>query len=143
MTKAELTNGTKIFVLKIEQFVSLSSFTKALGNHFYDLISEKLEKMIIYCDYATPSDWKFDDEKFKSEVDVLIKEMIKTEKLTKRKVEKILKDSLRLYGREGSKEDGMFEASYERGEALNKCYSTAREWITNKYPHLKPNEDEE
>jgi len=40
MIKGTLTTGTNVFVIKIEHFVSLDVFTRALGNEFYCLISE-------------------------------------------------------------------------------------------------------
>jgi hypothetical protein len=50
MKKAELTNGTKVFVLNIQQFVSASVFAVSLRNEFYTEIAEKLE--VILNNYA-------------------------------------------------------------------------------------------
>ncbi len=46
MIKAELTDGTNIFVVKIEHYVTLSIFTKVLGIEFYDEISQEVEEII-------------------------------------------------------------------------------------------------
>jgi hypothetical protein len=138
MIKAELTNGTKIFVLKIEHYVTLGVFTKALANEFYNHISERLESVINDNHYRL----SYNTDKFDFELNELItnsKSFFKT--LTKKKVEELLRDNLRNYGREGSIDGTLFEASYERGLALNKCHEIAREWLKKKYPHLVSDEE--
>lgn len=142
MVKAELTNGTKIFVLKIEQYVSLSVFTKALGNQLYNEISSETEEIIHKCDgFIFDHRKSIDDTKFEEMVDEFFNNLTFFKKLTKSNSEQILRDSLKQYGRDGSIEQELFEASYERGMIVNKCYDLAREWVKEKYPYLKPNEE--
>lgn len=142
MIKAELTNGTKIFVLKIEQYVTLSVFKQALGNELHSQVSAEVEEIIKKCDEFYWNHAKdIDNDRFEEMIGEMFERTAFFKKLTKKKAEEILRDSLRQYGRDGSMDSGMFEASYERGMVVNKCYEIAREWVIRKYPHLKPNEE--
>lgn len=139
MVQAELTDGTKIFVLKIEQFVTLSVFKQALGNELYSQISFEMEEIIKKCDGFYWNHTKdIDNDLFEEKIGEMFEKTAFFKKLTKKKAEEILRDNLRFYGREGNMDSGMFEASYERGLVANKCYDFAREWVIEKYPHLKP-----
>lgn len=143
MIKSELTNGTKIFVVRTEHYVSLGVFVLALRNHFYVHLSQKIEDLIR--EEETPErDFGYVDFKsknFEEELETIITNEIVINKLTKKKAEEILKHSLKFYGREGQIEDADYEASYERGLALDVIYKIVREWVIKKYPHLKPNEE--
>jgi hypothetical protein len=136
MIKAELTNGTNIFVVKIEHYVTLSIFTKVLGFEFYNDISQEVEKII------GDSEGYFGTltQVYDSKLDELIDNKPFFKKLTKKKAEELLRINLKMYGREGAIDSSMYEASYERGEALNRCYDMAREWLIEKFPHLKSKE---
>jgi hypothetical protein len=139
MKKAELVNGTKIFVLKIEQFVTLSVFTQALGNQLYTDISPETEKIILKCDSFYFNHTKdMDTDTFEKMVDEFFNNLTFFKELTKKKAEEILRDNLKWHGRDGNMDSGMLEASYERGLIVNKCYDLTREWIIENYPHLRP-----
>lgn len=137
MKKAELTNGAKIFVLKIEQFVTLTVFKQALGNELYMQISLEVENIIkdvdvFYSNYAKD----IDNDLWEEKINQMFKRNVFFRILTKKKAEEILRHTLMYYGRDGGMDSGMFEASYERGMVVNKCYELAEEWIIKKYPHL-------
>jgi hypothetical protein len=133
MRKTELTNGAKIFVVNVKQYVSLDVFTRALGNEYYDSISEKLENLI----NSTVEQFKWSNGEFEPGLDKLFEDKSFFKSLTKKGAEELLRYNLKLYGREGSIDTSLYEASYERGEAINRCYEVAREWVMKKYPHLQ------
>lgn len=135
MVKSELTDGTKIFVVKTEHYVSLSVFIRAIRNEFYSTISEEVESIISTTEHS-PIRGFFDSESFEVRIDEYIINHPFFKKLTKSKSEKILRHSLKMYGREGDLDDTLYEASYERGYVLEKCYDIAREWVIKNYPYL-------
>lgn len=132
MRKAELTNGTKVFVLNIQQYVSANVFAVALRNEFYSEISEELEEILNQYAHLRVEDTNLIDERLNN----LFTECDFIKNLTKKKAEKILRVNLKMYGREGNIEDETYSASYERGQALNICYEMSLEWVKKKYPHL-------
>jgi hypothetical protein len=137
MIKAELTDGTNIFVVKIEHYVTLSMFTRALGIEFYDEISQEVEVIIRDSEVHFRSGLT---QVYDSKLDELMDNNSFFKKLTKKRAEELLRFNLKMYGREGSIDSTMYEASYERGEALNRCYDMARQWVIEKFPHLKSKE---
>jgi hypothetical protein len=132
MKKAELTNGTKVFVLNIQQFVSASVFAVSLRNEFYTEIAEKLEVILNNYAYLRVENTELFDESLNN----MFLECDFIEKMTKKKAEELLRLNLKMYGKEGSIEDEMYSSSYERGEALNRCYQIALEWVKKNYPYL-------
>ena len=136
MIKGTLTTGTNVFVIKIEHFVSLDVFTRALGNEFYDSISEELENLI----NTTVERLTWNNGEFEPGLDKIFETQSFFKKLTKKRAEELLRYNLKLYGKEGSIDTSLYEASYERGEAINRCYKMAREWVIEKFPHLKSEE---
>jgi hypothetical protein len=139
MKKGELTNGTKVFVLKIEHFVSLDVFARALGNELYDSISQDLEEIIFDFDkirYRSSIDFK----SFESQLDELLGSSSFIKTLNKKRAEELLRWDLKFYGKKGSIDDFEFEASYERSATLNKCHEITRKWVMEKYPHLISND---
>lgn len=132
MRKSELTNGTKILVVNIKHFVSIGVFATALRNEFYDSISPELENII----HDDVPQWTYGGEKFEPKLDELLKNSTFFENLTKIEAEEMLKLNLKYHGKEGSIDTTLYEASYERGEALNRCYNIAREWVEKKFPYL-------
>lgn len=136
MIKAELVSGTKVFVLKIEHLVTLSVFTQALGNQLYTDISPETEEIVNESERHN-----IDTDTYEKTVDEFFNNLTFFKKLTKKKAEEILRDNLKWHGRDGNMDSGMLEASYERGLIVNKCYDLTREWIIQKYPHLKPNNE--
>ena len=136
MIKAELTNGTNIFVVKVEHYVTLGVFVRVLGNELYNEISEEVE--IIVRKIENP--FRRDVETYEPELDKLISDNSFFKKLTKKRAEELLRFNLKMHGKEGSIDSTMYEASYERGEALNRCYDMAREWVVEKFSHLKSEE---
>lgn len=59
------------------------------------------------------------------------------DKLTKARAEKILKNQIRLFGRQGEHPPGFFESTDEVGEEYNRTWDIAHEWVLSKYPDLK------
>ena len=138
MKKGQLTSGVNIFIVRTEHLVSLGTFCIALRNHFYLNLSYKFEEMVRESEMSEKSrGYLVPAISVEKQLFELIQEESIFKKLTKKEAEKILKNSLMFYGRYGEIEDTDYEASFERGFALNTCYDMAREWLINKYPHLK------
>ena len=135
MVKSELTDGTKIFVVKTEHYVSLPVFIRAIRNEFYNTISEEIESILFKTEHS-PIRGFFDSKSFEEMIEEFIINHPFFKKLTKSKSEKILRRSLKMYGREGDLDDTLYEASYERGYVLEKCYDISREWVIKNYPYL-------
>lgn len=137
MTRAELVNGTKVFVVKIEQLVSLGVFSRALGNEFYTHLSEEIEQ-IIHDTEHNPFRGHFDTEGFERSIEELVDGSEFFKRMSKHKAQRLLRANLRLYGREGSIDSTDYEASFERGFALARCRDAAHDWVVQKYPYLEP-----
>lgn len=132
MKKGQLTSGENVFIVRVEHLVSLTTFCIALRNYFYLNLSHKFEEIV------TESERGYHRQHILLEEQIfkLIQEESIFKKLTKKEAEGILKTSLMFYGRYGEIEDTDYEASFERGFALNTCYDMAKEWVSKKYPHL-------
>jgi hypothetical protein len=139
MRKSQLTTGQKVYVVNVGHFVSLSVFTVALRNYFFNMISYDLEVILGKLD-DTGFMGTFIDDSWEELATELVAVSNPFPKMTKALAEDILKESLLFYGRYGQFELGHFEASYERGKVFNECGELAREFIKKKFPHLIDNE---
>lgn len=143
MKKGQLTSGENVFIIRVEHLVSLGTFCIALRNHFYLNLSHKFEEIVRESELSEKSrGYLKQTRSIEEQLFELIQEESIFKKLTKKEAENILKTSLMFHGRYGEIEDTDYEASYERGFALNTCYDFAREWVIKKYPHLKPGEND-
>lgn len=138
MRKSQLTTGQNVYVVNVGHFVSLSVFTVALRNYFFNMISYDLEVILSKASIETMK--HFIDDSWEELATELVAVSNPFPKMTKALAEDILKESLLFYGRYGQFEHGHFEASYERGKVFNECGELAREFVTKKFPHLIDNE---
>lgn len=108
MRKSNLTDGTPMLVMKIDQFVTLRVFAQALTDFYVSAFNSDSKTIIDF------------------------------DKLWKTQAIDILKHQLRKFGRDGDYKDGFFEAcEADEGKFYNGVYALATEWVLKHYPYLK------